>query len=145
MPMTDTQRAMLYTYLETLSLTELQSQIDEAEYEIKCLGEMAESARQGYAPHGPSEEDCETEIASQQEYLEPKKVMHRLKTLLAKQGNKLIPYTAQFYSQNFFICGVITKQKEKMLLACNLGQIILLDNKEFHQLRRYCDNHQGDF
>jgi len=145
MPMTDVQKAMLYTYLETLSLTELQSQIDEAEYEIKCLGEMAESARLGYSPHGPSEEDCETEIASQQEYLEPKKTMHKLKTLLAKRDYELISYTAQFYSQNFFICGVMARRKTKKLFIYNLGQITLLDNQEFHQLRRYCDNHQDDF
>jgi hypothetical protein len=145
MPMTDVQRAMHYTYLETLSIAELQSQIDEAEHEIKCLGEMAESARQGYAPHGPSEEDCETEIASQQEYLEPKKTMHKLKTLLAKRDYELISYTAQFYSQNFFICGVMTRRKTKKLFIYNADQTMLFDAQGFHTLRRYCDNHQDDF
>lgn len=48
-------------YLCTLSPAELEQSKQELEFEVKANGEMSESARLGYLPHGASEADYEHE------------------------------------------------------------------------------------
>lgn len=50
-------------YLCTLSPAELEQRRQELEFEAKAHGEMAESARLGYLPHGASEADYEHEAS----------------------------------------------------------------------------------
>jgi len=145
MPMTDTQKAMFLSNHEVFSSNELEQQIEEAKERIKIHGEMAESARLGYAPFGPSEKDLEHEIEQDEDGLPLLKMMYKLKKILELRNYTLIRFTSLFYTNNFFICAVLSESKEKLFFMYNENQYTVLNTQDFHTLRRYCDNHQDDF
>ena len=136
-------------YCQSISEDALKQNIQEAETELKALGEMYESARLGYAPHGPSMHNCEVREAEIQSYLKIEKaileVHHRLRIEGLTYVKDTLQFMGDFKSENKdFACKAKTQYTQCCFLFIN-GRATIIPVNLYHNVRRYFENHADDY